>query len=194
MIRRNYQAAPFVTGGNQLEQNRGFRLILSHVAEVFENEHVVFVELLDRALQRKSLPGLLLALHQIGGSGEQDAVAVLDERVAEGGAEMRFSRPARAKKQDRATTVDPSITGGECRNVRAAEHGNGGEIETIERFAGWQAGLKQMSLDASLISFGELQLGESGQQSCRRPTFAIGPFGEALPHRGDRRQPQFAQQ
>src|ERR1700710_1199884 len=51
-------------------------------------------------------------------------------------------------------------------------------------FAGWQAGLKQMSLDTSLIPFGELQLGEGRQQSCRRPTFAIGAFSETLPHRG----------
>src|SRR5664279_2924403 len=128
---------------------------------------MVLVELLDRALQRQSLPGLLQALHEIGGSGEQDPVAVLDERVAEGGAEMRFSRPARAEQQDRAASVDPSIAGGKCGDVRATEHGNGGKIETVERFAGGQAGFKQMSLDASLIPFGELQLGEGGEQPSR---------------------------
>jgi hypothetical protein len=32
-----------------------------------------------------------------------------------------------------------------------------------QRNADWQAGLKQVSLDASLITFGELQLGEGGQ-------------------------------
>jgi hypothetical protein len=78
--------------------------------------------------------------------------------------------------------------------VRATEHGNRGKIETVECFAGWQAGLKQMSLDASLIPFGELQLGEGGEQPCRWPTFAIGAFGEILPHGGSGRQPQFAQQ
>jgi hypothetical protein len=78
--------------------------------------------------------------------------------------------------------------------VRTTEHRHRGKIETVEGFAGWQTGLKQMSLDASLIAFGELQLGEGGQQSCRRPTFAIGPLGEALPYRGNGRQPQFAQQ
>src|SRR5271157_2086790 len=100
---------------------------------------------------------------------------------------MRLSRTARAEQEDRATTVDPSVARGQCGNVRATEHGNGGKIETVERFAGWQAGLKQMSLDASLIAFGELQFGERGEQSCRRPTFAIGPLGEALPHGGNGR-------
>ena len=75
-----------------------------------------------------------------------------------------------------------------------AQHRHGGKIEAVESFAGWQAGLDQMSLDASLITFGELQLGEGGQQPCRRPAFAVGALGEGLPHRGDGRQPQFAQQ
>src|ERR1700733_13317385 len=97
MISRDDQAPPFVTSGDQLEQHRGFRLILSHVAEVLENEHVVFVELLDGALQRQSLTSQLQALHEIRRSGEQDPVAVLDQRVAEGGAEMLFSRPGRTR-------------------------------------------------------------------------------------------------
>ena len=58
---------------------------------------MVFVELLDRALQRQSLTRLLQTLHQIGGAGEQHAVAVLDQGVAEGGAEMGLSRAARAE-------------------------------------------------------------------------------------------------
>ena len=79
MISRNYQAAPFVTGSDQLEQDRGLGLILSHIAKVFEDEQVVFVELLDGTFQRQGLPSLLQTLHKIGGSGEQDPVAVLDE-------------------------------------------------------------------------------------------------------------------
>ncbi len=51
-----------------------------------------------------------------------------------------------------------------------------------------------MSLDASLIAFSEFQLGEGGEQPCRWPTFAIGAFGELLPHCGDGRQPQLTQQ
>ena len=78
--------------------------------------------------------------------------------------------------------------------MRTTEHRHGGKIEAVERLAGWQAGLDQMSLDASLIAFGEFQLGEGRQQSCRRPAFAVGALGEALPHGGDGRQPQFTQQ
>ena len=76
-------------------------MIFSHIAEVFKDQHVVFVELLDGALQRQSLASLLQALHEIGRSGEQDPVAVLDERVAEGCAEMGLSRSARADDGER---------------------------------------------------------------------------------------------
>ena len=87
-------------------------MILSHIAEVFEDEQVVFIELLDGTFQRQGLPSLLQALHKIGGSGEQDPVAVLDERMTEGGAEVRLSRSAGAEQQDRAASVDPSVAGG----------------------------------------------------------------------------------
>ncbi len=49
MISRHYQAAPFVTSGDQLKQNRAFSLILVHITKVLEDDEVVFVELLDRA-------------------------------------------------------------------------------------------------------------------------------------------------
>ena len=127
MIGRNYQAAPFVTGSDQLEQDRGLGLILSHIAEVFEDEQVVFVKLLDGTFQRQGLPSLLQTLHEIGGSGEQDPVAVLDERMTEGGAEVRLSRSAGAEQQDRAASVDPSVAGGERDNVRTTEHRHSGK-------------------------------------------------------------------
>src|ERR1700733_10180121 len=137
MISRHYQAAPFVSSGNQLEQNRSFSLVLSDIAEVLEDEHVVLVELLDRALQRQSLTRLLQTLHQIGGSGEQHAVAVLDQSVTEGSAEVRLARAARAEQQDRSASIDPSVAGGERSHVGTAQHRHGGKVETVEGLAGW---------------------------------------------------------
>src|SRR5271168_2000759 len=91
MISGNYQATSFVTCGDQLEQDGSLSLILSHVAEVFEDQQVVFVEFLDRTFQGQSLTSLLQALHEICGPREQDPVAVLDESMTEGGAEMRLA-------------------------------------------------------------------------------------------------------
>src|SRR6266851_7783642 len=99
MIRRHHQATPFVAGSDQLEQDGCLSLILPHVAKVVEDQQMVFVELVDRALQRQRLSGLLQALHQIDRSGEQDAVAALDEGMTQSSTEMRLPRPARAEQQ-----------------------------------------------------------------------------------------------
>ena len=168
-------------------------MILSHIAKVFEDEQVLFVELLYGTFQRQSLPSLLQTLHKIGGSGEQDPVAVLYERMTEGGAEVRLSLSAVAEQQDHATSVYPSVavaSATTCAPRASAQRQN----RAVERLAGRQAGLYQVSLDASLIPFGEFQLCEGRQQSRRGPTFAVGALCEALPHRGDGRQPQFTQQ
>ena len=50
LICRDHQAAAFVSGSDQLEQHRGFGLIFADVAEVLEDEQMVFVQLLDGAL------------------------------------------------------------------------------------------------------------------------------------------------
>jgi hypothetical protein len=59
---------------------------------------------------------------------------------------------------------------------------------------GGQMCLDQMSLDTTLDTFGEFQLGESCQEPCRRPPLAVGTLGEGLPHGRDGRQPQLTEQ
>src|SRR5260370_19653082 len=88
MIRRHHQTTPFVAGSDQLEQDGCLSLILPHVAKVVEDQQMVFVELVDRALQRQRLSGLLQALHQIDPSAEQDAVAALDEGMPQSSTKM----------------------------------------------------------------------------------------------------------
>jgi hypothetical protein len=92
VIGGHHQAPPLVAGGDQLEQYRGFCLILADVAEVIENQQMVFVELLDGTLERQRLTCLLQSLNEIGCSGEEDPVAVLDQGVTEGRGEMILYR------------------------------------------------------------------------------------------------------
>jgi len=87
-VRGDQEAAALVSGSNQLEQHAGLRLIPIDVAEIIENDQVVFVELLEGALQRQRLPGGLQTLHEVGRAGEQHAIAVLDEGMTEGCPEM----------------------------------------------------------------------------------------------------------
>src|SRR5260370_24102816 len=90
VVRRHHQTAPFVARRYELEQDGCLSLILSHVAEVVEDQQMVLVELVDRALQRQRLTGLLQTLHEINRSGEQDAISALDEGMAQRSTEMRF--------------------------------------------------------------------------------------------------------
>jgi hypothetical protein len=63
VIGGDHEAAPLVAGCDELEQDRGLRLIFADVAEVVEDQQVVFVELLDGTFERQSLAGLLQSLH-----------------------------------------------------------------------------------------------------------------------------------
>jgi hypothetical protein len=48
-------------------------------------------------------------------------------------------------------------TGRQLDLAALGQHRHGGKIEAVEGFAGSQAGLDQMSLDASLIALGEFR-------------------------------------
>ena len=60
---------------------------------------MVAVEPCEQAFEGELAPGDLHALHQIGGSGEQHAVAVLDQGEADGRGEMAFAGARWAEDQ-----------------------------------------------------------------------------------------------
>src|SRR5260370_720751 len=96
MIRRHHQTTPFVAGSDQLEQDGCLSLILPHVANVVENQQMVFVELVDRALQRQRLPGLRPPLHQLDRSGWARSVKVCHMAAMVGSRSSRSSNGNRA--------------------------------------------------------------------------------------------------
>ena len=79
LIGRDEHGAPLVARGDQLEQHAGLGLILGDVGDVVEDEQIVAVELGDRGFERQFASRRLQALDEIGGTGEQDAPAVLDK-------------------------------------------------------------------------------------------------------------------
>jgi len=82
------QALALVTLGDELEQHGGLGLILADISEVIENQAIKSVELGERGWQRQVAPRRLQLLHEIGGAGEEDAAAGVDERGAERRREM----------------------------------------------------------------------------------------------------------
>ncbi len=79
---------------------------------------MIFVELVDRRLERKIAPGDLQLLDEVGGPGEEDAPSVFDEREAESRREMRLFDAGRTKQQKIGAFFEPCVAGGEGLNLR----------------------------------------------------------------------------
>ena len=187
LVGGDQKAAPFVSGSNQFKQYAGLGLVATNVTEVIEDDEVILVELLDGTFQSERLPGGLQTLHEIRGAGEQHAITIFDERMADRRPEMRLARAARPEQQNVGALGQPSVAAGEGIDVGTADHGHGGEVEAVERLTGRQARLQQVSLDASLGSFGEFEFCQRGQQPGGRPALAVGTLGKLLPQSGNGR-------
>ena len=134
------------------------------------------------ALERELAPGDLQLLDEIGGAGEQHAPAVLDEGEADGSGEMALAAAGRAEQQQVGAFLEPAVAGGERHHLGLGDHRHGLEVEGVEGLAGRQAGLGEMALDAAAIAFGQLVLGERGQEAGRGPAFLVGRSAKLRPH------------
>jgi hypothetical protein len=81
-----------------------------------------------------------------------------------------------------------------CHDARLAEHRHGGEVEVVERLAGRQVRLDEMAFHTPATTFGELELGQHGEEARRGPTFLVGTLGELWPQPRHGGQPQRVQQ
>ena len=127
--------------------------------------------------------GELELLDEVGGAGEQDAPSVLDEGQADGGGEMALSAAGRAEEQQIGALVEPGVAGGERHDLRLGDHRHGVEVEGVERLAGRQAGFGEVALDAAAVAFGELVLGDGGEEAGGGPALLVGALGELRPER-----------
>jgi len=135
LIAGDDQAVALVSLGDQLEEDGGLGLILSDVAEIIEDDAIELVELGESCWQDEIAAGGLEFLHEIGGAGEEHAIAVIDKAGADGGGDVRLSSAARPKDEDVGARLDPGIAGGERGDMGFAERRRGGEVEGLERLA-----------------------------------------------------------
>src|SRR5260370_39291386 len=103
------QAPALIALGDRLEQDVGFGLVLAHVAEIVEDEHVKAVELGQGSGEREVAPCRLEFLHEVGGAGEEHPLALVDEGGAEGGRQMGLAGAAGAEDQEIAALLDPGV-------------------------------------------------------------------------------------
>ena len=146
------------------------------------------------ALEREFAAGDLQLLDEVGGAGEEHAPAVLDEGEADGRSEMALAAAGRAEQEQVGALLEPAVAGGERHDLGLGDHRHGVEVEGVEGLAGRQAGLGEMALDAAAVAFGELVLGERGEEAGGGPAFLVGLFGELRPDELDGGQAQLVEQ
>ena len=177
MDRRSYRAA------DQLEQDAGLGLILGDVGEVVEDQQVVVVELGDGAFERELAARDLQPLHEVGRAGEEHAPAVLDEGEADGGREMALSAAGRPEQQQLAPFSSQASPAASAMIWALREHRHGLEVEGVEGLARRQARFGEVAFDAAAAAFGELVLGERGEEAGGGPALLVGLLGELGPDR-----------
>ena len=79
------QALPFIALGNQLEQDRGFRLVPPNVAQVVEDQQVKAIHTSDLRREPHFASRHLQPLHQIAGAREADSIPTVDQTVTMAG-------------------------------------------------------------------------------------------------------------
>ena len=141
-----------------------------------------FVEPSDRRFEGQVATRGLELLHQVGGSGVEDAVAVLDEGEADAGGEMALAGAGRAEDGVVVAVVDPVASVGEDADQAFGQSGQAAEVEVVERLAGGQLGLGAVVLEASARLVGEFLFGQLGEVAVVGPAFALCPVGERPPH------------
>ena len=129
------------------------------------------VEFLDGGGEAQLLAGGLQLLDEIGGAGEEHAIAIVDEGMTESGLEMAFADAGWAEEQDVLPAIDPCVALGEGEEASLADHWHGGEVEGVEGLAGRQARLLRAAGDAPLQALGDLMLGERCEEAVRRASF-----------------------
>ena len=137
--------------------------------------------------------GLLRFLDKIGGAAEEDAEAVADEGEADGGGEVAFADAGGSEDEDVGAVEEPAGGGGDGIDAGHGEVGDGIEVEGVESFAGEEAGLCDMAVDAAGGAFVEFMLDEGGEEARGGPAFLAGLFGEARPEGPDGGEAEFAE-
>jgi len=134
-----------------------------------------------------------LAVIRLARSPVEDAVAGVDQRMADAATDVALASAGRTEDQNRGAAVEPGVATGQGHDVGLGEHGHLGELEAGERLGRIELRLDAVPFDAPLGSLSHLVLEEAAQEARSRPAFLVGALGELGPEPADRRHAQLAQ-
>ena len=95
LVGRDQDRAPFVARADEFEEDARLGLVLGNVGEVVEDQEVEAVEPVDGGFEGELAAGNLELLDEVGGSGEEDLPAVLDEGEADRRGEVALAATGR---------------------------------------------------------------------------------------------------
>ena len=173
--------APLVAGADEFEEHAGFGLILGDVGEIVEDEQMELIELGERALEGEFTAGDLQLLDEIGGSGEEHPVAVLDQGETDCRRQVALSAAGRAEQQQICAFLQPAVAGGDRHDLGLGDHRHGVELECVERLSRKETSLGEVPFHAATVALGQFVLGKGSQETGGRPAFLVGLFGELRP-------------
>ncbi|MGY2933024.1 hypothetical protein ACVWZ6_002626 [Bradyrhizobium sp. GM6.1] len=183
-----------VASADELEHHAGLGLVLGDVGKIIADQEVEAIEAANGGLEIELTPRHLELLDEIGGAGEEDAPSVLDKGQADGCRQVTLAAAGRAEQQQIGALAEPTIAGGERGHLRLGDHRHSLEVEIVEGLSGGQPRLDEMALDAAAAAFGDLVLGNGGEEAGRRPAFLVGLLGKLRPQHLDGWQPQLVEQ
>ncbi len=100
------QAAGLIAVRDEIEEHVRFLLALFGVTEINEDDHRVFVELVQRIFQTQLLVGELQLLDQGGGGEIAHTHTVLGQAVTDGGGQMGLAHTAGAEQPPSRLNVE----------------------------------------------------------------------------------------
>ena len=94
---------------------------------------------------------------------------------------MRFATAGSADEQQIGALVDPAVAGADRQDTRLGEHRHEIEVEAVQRLAGQELRLREVTREATAVAFRDLVLGKRGEEACGGPAFLVRPVGQCWP-------------
>ena len=160
LIGRDGEASGLVAPGDQFEEDGALGLILLGIGDVIEDDEIELVEFGEGGLEGEVASGGLELLHQVGGTGVEDAPAGFDKGMPDSAQDVGFARARVADGDEVCAGLDP-ISRSQCFDPGLGHAGQGLEVEGAKSFATGQLGLLEVAMDAPGIPLGQLQFGVS---------------------------------
>ena len=107
---------------------------------------------------------------------------------------MGFAPTGRSEQDQVGADLQPTVPGHKGHDLGFGDGRDSIEVEAGQGLARRQACFGEVPLDPPLPAFSDLVFCEGSKQSCRWPSFLVGPFGEGGPEVLDGRQAQFIEQ